>query len=115
MRPLNTQAINVTLPRARSAIAQCLKLPLSMYALPNRGLTRRLDSLGPCRRRRSSTHHRPISRKHGCYGLPMLVPGDPVPDVQVWTAPREEARPLKEVLGAGLSLLCFYLWDWSPT
>ena len=45
----------------------------------------------------------------------MLEPGDAVPDVQVWTAPREESRPLPQVLGAGLALLCFYLLDWSPT
>jgi hypothetical protein len=43
----------------------------------------------------------------------VLGPGDPVPDVQVWTAPREEARPLKQVPGAGYALLCFYLRDWS--
>jgi hypothetical protein len=45
----------------------------------------------------------------------VLGPGDPVPNVRVWTAPREDARELREVLGAGLSLLCFYLYDWSPT
>jgi hypothetical protein len=45
----------------------------------------------------------------------MLGPGDAVPDVVVWTAIREEGRPLRQVLGAGLALLCFYLWDWSPT
>jgi hypothetical protein len=45
----------------------------------------------------------------------MLGPGDSVPDVRVWTAPGEEARPLKQVLGAGLALLSFYLFDWSPT
>jgi hypothetical protein len=45
----------------------------------------------------------------------MLGPGDQVPEVAVWAAPREEARPLKGILGAGLSLLCFYLYDWSPT
>ena len=45
----------------------------------------------------------------------MLEAGDRVPDVSVWTAPREEPRPLREVLGNGLSLLCFYLYDWSPT
>jgi peroxiredoxin len=44
----------------------------------------------------------------------VLEAGDRVPDVQVWTAPREEARALKEVLGAGLTLLCFYVYDWSP-
>jgi hypothetical protein len=45
----------------------------------------------------------------------MLGPGDQVPDVAVWEAPREQARPLREILGGGLSLLCFYVWDWSPT
>jgi hypothetical protein len=45
----------------------------------------------------------------------VLGPGDSVPDVQVWGAPREEARPLREVLGAGYALLAFYVWDWSPT
>jgi hypothetical protein len=45
----------------------------------------------------------------------MLGAGDGVPDVHVWAAPREDARPLQEVLGSGLSLLLFYVWDWSPT
>jgi hypothetical protein len=45
----------------------------------------------------------------------VLEAGSAVPDVQIWTAPREEARPLRQVLGAGLALLCFYVWDWSPT
>jgi hypothetical protein len=45
----------------------------------------------------------------------VLEVGASVPDVQVWTAPREEARSLREVLGAGYALLCFYVWDWSPT
>jgi hypothetical protein len=45
----------------------------------------------------------------------MLGPGDAVPAVDVWSAPREEARPLREVLGAGFTLLCFYVYDWSPT
>lgn len=45
----------------------------------------------------------------------MLEAGDRVPDVLVWPAPMEEARPLADVLGEGLSLLCFYLWDYSPT
>lgn len=44
----------------------------------------------------------------------MLAPGDPVPDVMVWTAIREEPRRLIEVLGGELSLLLFYLHDWSP-
>lgn len=45
----------------------------------------------------------------------MLEAGDRVPDVSVWAAPREEARPLRDVLGAGHALLCFYVFDWSPT
>ena len=45
----------------------------------------------------------------------MLGPGDRVPDVMVWAAPREEARPLKELLGPGLTVLAFYLYDWSTT
>jgi hypothetical protein len=45
----------------------------------------------------------------------MLGPGDRNPDVRVWTAPREGAVPLSEALGEGMVLLCFYLWDWSPT
>jgi len=44
-----------------------------------------------------------------------LEPGDRVPDVHVWAAPRETSAPLGEALGDGLVLLCFYLWDWSPT
>ena len=45
----------------------------------------------------------------------MLAADDRVPDVRVWTAPREEPQSLREVLGAGYTLLCFYVWDWSPT
>jgi len=41
----------------------------------------------------------------------VLGAGDSVPEVQVWAAPREEARPLRQVLGAGYAFLCFYLWD----
>lgn len=44
----------------------------------------------------------------------MLEAGATVPDVPVWTEIREEPRPLREVLGKGLTLLCFYLHDWSP-
>ena len=44
----------------------------------------------------------------------MLEAGTAVPDVPVWTAIREEAKPLGEVLGDGLTLLCFYVYDWSP-
>lgn len=45
----------------------------------------------------------------------MLEAGDHVPDARVWTAPGEEPVQLNDVLGYGLTLLCFYLWDWSPT
>jgi hypothetical protein len=45
----------------------------------------------------------------------VLEAGAPVPDVNVWADIREEARPLKEILGPGVALLAFYLYDWSPT
>jgi len=45
----------------------------------------------------------------------VLGPGDSVPDVAVWAAPREEAQPLRQILGSGYAFLCFYVWDWSPT
>lgn len=45
----------------------------------------------------------------------MLEAGTPVPDVRVWASPREESEPLRDVLGDGLALLCFYPFDWSPT
>ena len=45
----------------------------------------------------------------------MLGPGDSVPDVRVWTARGKEPETLQEVLGDGLTLLCFYVFDWSPT
>jgi peroxiredoxin len=45
----------------------------------------------------------------------MLGPGDPVPEARVWTATGEEPRSLSDVLGAGFVLLCFYVFDWSPT
>ncbi len=45
----------------------------------------------------------------------MLGPGDPVPTVEVWKAVREGPLPLAEALGDGWVILCFYLWDWSPT
>jgi hypothetical protein len=45
----------------------------------------------------------------------MLAPGEAVPDVQVWAAPREGSVALSDAVGDGLVLLCFYLWDWSPT
>jgi hypothetical protein len=45
----------------------------------------------------------------------MLGPGDRVPDARVWVTPGEEPVQLRDALGGGLMLLCFYLWDWSPT
>jgi hypothetical protein len=45
----------------------------------------------------------------------VLEAGASVPDVQIWTSPREDAQPLKHVLGEGWTLLCFYIYDWSPT
>ena len=45
----------------------------------------------------------------------MLEPGDPIPQAQVWTAPREDPVDLAEAItGAGPVLLCFYVFDWSP-
>jgi hypothetical protein len=45
----------------------------------------------------------------------MLEAGHRVPDARVWTAPGAEPVQLRDALGDGLTLLCFYLWDWSPT
>jgi peroxiredoxin len=45
----------------------------------------------------------------------VLEAGARVPDVRVWADIREESKPLREILGSGLCLLCFYVWDWSPT
>ena len=45
----------------------------------------------------------------------MLGPGDRVPQVRVWTAPGKEPEQLREILGDGLTLLCFYVFDFSPT
>ena len=45
----------------------------------------------------------------------MLEAGDRVPDVRVWNTLGEDAQMLREVLGEGFSLLCVYVYDWSPT
>ena len=45
----------------------------------------------------------------------MLEPGDTVPNARIWATPRDEPVQLPEALGDGLVLLCFYLFDWSPT
>ena len=45
----------------------------------------------------------------------MLEPGDPIPNAQVWTAPREDPVDLADAIaGDGFVLLCFYVFDWSP-
>ncbi len=56
----------------------------------------------------------------GAYAPLMLGKGDAVPTAsRVWTQPRESSRLLGDVLGEtagdGFALLCFYLFDWSPT
>ena len=47
----------------------------------------------------------------------MLGPGDRIPaDARVWPAPIEEPVPLaRAIAGENKALLCFYLFDWSPT
>ena len=45
----------------------------------------------------------------------MREAGASIPDVQVWADIREESKRLRDVLGEGWTLLCFYLYDWSPT
>jgi hypothetical protein len=44
----------------------------------------------------------------------VLEVGTEIPDVMVWTAPRELAS-LRELAGDGPVLLVFYLFDWSST
>ena len=65
----------------------------------------------------SSARDRPRASRRGSQAAKLglvLEAGASVPDVEVWTDIREEAKSLREVLGAGLTLLCFYLYDWSP-
>jgi hypothetical protein len=44
----------------------------------------------------------------------MVQPGDPIPDVQVWTAPNRPAS-LPALADDTALLLLFYLFDWSAT
>ena len=44
----------------------------------------------------------------------MLAPGEPIPEVAVWTSPNRSA-PLRELLADGPILFLFYLFDWSST
>jgi peroxiredoxin len=44
----------------------------------------------------------------------VLEPGDRMPDVTVWTAPRQSSTT-RELLAEGPLLLTFYLFDWSST
>jgi len=46
----------------------------------------------------------------------VLEAGDRIPDARVWTAPRTGPVALRDAIaGDGLALLCFYVWNWSPT
>jgi hypothetical protein len=45
----------------------------------------------------------------------MLGAGDPIPRAKVWVGPGRDPQDLAHVVGEGLVLLCFYLFDWSPT
>jgi len=45
----------------------------------------------------------------------MLEPGSLIPEARVWTAPRQDPVSIGDALaGDGLTLLCFYVFDWSP-
>jgi hypothetical protein len=44
----------------------------------------------------------------------VLAVGDRLPEVSVWTAPREQ-RGLSELVADGPVLFLFYLFDWSST
>jgi peroxiredoxin len=44
----------------------------------------------------------------------VLSAGDPVPEVTVWTAPRQ-AISLREFLQDEPAVVVFYLFDWSAT
>jgi hypothetical protein len=45
----------------------------------------------------------------------VLGPGDPIPVARVWAGPGEGPLWLADVLAGEPAVLCFYLWDWSPT
>ena len=44
----------------------------------------------------------------------MLQVGDPIPEAQVWLAPRESLS-MNELVEEGPVLVLFYLFDWSGT
>ena len=44
----------------------------------------------------------------------VLAVGDPIPDVRLWAAPREQVS-LRELAAEKPLLLLFYLFDWSST
>ncbi len=44
----------------------------------------------------------------------MLGTGDAIPNVELWTGPREHAS-LSALAGGAPTLLLFYLFDWSST
>jgi hypothetical protein len=45
---------------------------------------------------------------------PLLDVGDPIPEAQVWLAPRE-GLSLRDLVEEGPILVLFYLFDWSGT
>jgi peroxiredoxin len=44
----------------------------------------------------------------------MLDAGDPIPDAEIWLAPRESLS-LRDLVEEGPVLMLFYLFDWSST
>jgi hypothetical protein len=44
----------------------------------------------------------------------VLAAGERIPDVELWTAPRERVA-LRELVTDGPALFLFYLFDWSST
>lgn len=45
----------------------------------------------------------------------MIATGRPIPDVEVWIAPRERVRVAELAPPGAAFLLLFYLFDWSST
>jgi len=43
----------------------------------------------------------------------MLQPGDRIPHAHVWRAPLDGTSLADAIVGDGLVLLCFYVFDWS--
>ena len=45
----------------------------------------------------------------------MIAAGEPLPEVEVWLAPRERVRLSELAPPGGALLFLFYLFDWSST